>query len=61
MAMAKKKSAEQPPVSKYVKGMTTSELEGAFFSTHLPAEYKMIIAKEYWERTGKQITRIFRY
>jgi hypothetical protein len=61
MAMIKKKSVKQPLDSNYVRGMTTSELEGAFFSTYLPAEYKMMVAKEYWERTGKQITRIFRY
>jgi hypothetical protein len=48
-------------IPKYVREMTTPELEHAYFSSYLPAECKIIISREYWDRTGKKITNLFRY
>jgi len=48
-------------ISEYVRRMTTSELERAFSSIYLTAEDKIMIAHEYWNRTRKPITNLFRY
>jgi len=56
MAIIKRGGAKPPPFSEYVKRMTDFELERAFFSPYLKVEHKMMIAQEYWDRTGKPIT-----
>jgi hypothetical protein len=56
MGVLKRGEANPPPFSEYVKRMTDFELERAFFSPYLKVEHKMMIAQEYWDRTGKPIT-----